>query len=203
MQARCKIHYCNTCKKGFAAWNPDSMKFWPPCVQKQLYRQVYIGRKSALARTLVQRAVREFPMGLAPGHMANEMNERKVADWRTRQCEYESRVSFERQRKQRTLQQTLQAGSTSGTATPWPAFDSALYDGRPLTAAILQTVAGLIMCDRVPRITLKIQHLHGKVWASDDSFKRAMRVRGPAVMDNTLGNEHHQVRKRFFRPVLY
>ena len=78
MQARCKLHYCKTCKKGFAAWNPDSMKFWPPCVQKQLYRQVYIGRKSALARTLVQRAVREFPMGLAPGHMAKEMNERKV-----------------------------------------------------------------------------------------------------------------------------
>ena len=54
MQARCKIHYCNTCKKGFAAWNPDSMKFWPLCVQKQLYRQVCIGRKSMLARTLVQ-----------------------------------------------------------------------------------------------------------------------------------------------------
>ena len=128
--------------------------------------------------------------------MAKELNERKVDAWRVLQAIYESRVSFEAQRRQLTLQESLyvqQHGSRTRNAPQWPAFQSALYAGRKMTAAILQTAIGQYASSRVPRITMKLQHLHGKVWAGDDSFKRCMRVRGPAVMDNTLGNEHHQI----------
>ena len=61
-EARCKIHYCKTCKKQFASWHPDSMKWWPPCVRRRLYNVLHVGRKSALARTIVDRAVREGPL---------------------------------------------------------------------------------------------------------------------------------------------
>ena len=184
-EARCKIHYCKTCKKQFASWHPDSMKWWPPCVRRRLYNVLHVGRKSALARTIVDRAVREGPLGLANGHMASEMNERKVAHWRSLQCEYESWVSFERQRKQRGLAGSL-AGTDTGPAEAFAGFDSRKFDGRWVTKDILQTVVGQFAACRMAGITLRIQHLHGKVWVSDDAFKRSMRVSGPAVMDNTL-----------------
>eukprot|EP01048_Picozoa_sp_COSAG05_P017975 COSAG05_NODE_2550_length_2913_cov_5.862829_1_plen_801_part_00 len=180
-----KIHYCKDCSKRFAAWNPDSMAFWPVCVQRRLHRVIYIGRKSAVVRTLASRAIREAPLGMEMEHLAKEVNERKVAFWRALQAEYESRCSIDLQHPA--------ALSIRGRVQPWPAFDSIQYGGRMLTAAIMRTCVGIHLAKRVKKITLRLQSYGGTVWSSDDAFKRCMRLSGPAVMDNTLGNEHHQI----------
>ena len=63
-----------------------------------------------------------------------------------------------------------------------------------MTASIVRTCVGKHAASKMRRITLKVQSLGGKIWSSDDAFKRAMRIRNAqAVMDHTLGNEHKQI----------
>jgi hypothetical protein len=47
------------------------------------------------------------------------------------------------------------------------------------------------------RITLKVQSLGGPIWASDDAFKRAMRIRDrQAVMDVSIANRRSRRREK-------
>ena len=152
--------------------------------------------------------IREAPVGAEPGHLAKEITERKVKQWRRQQVIYSSFIVFEKQNP------NARSDLTSNQADPWPEFESAKYDGRPMTAAIVQTVIGqtaakqmkvrfrspssLVACRVLTEwlrclqfITLRVQTVHGKALASDDAFKRAAKVHGNVVtMDHTLGTEH-------------
>ena len=63
---------------------------------------------------------------------------------------------------------------------PWPGFFSDIWGGRTMSPTIVQTFVGTLAAARMKKITLKIQSIGGKIWVSDDAFKRCMRVQGPA-----------------------
>ena len=196
-EARATMHKCTQCNKTFAAWNPDSMKWWPISVQQQLKEHVFIGRKSAVARTLKERAVREAKSGMEMGHLASVYNDWQVQHYREKQLRYESEFAYNLAHPTAVnyFQVHGQQGPV-GKCPPWPAFQSEEWRGRLLTAAIMRTIVGTVAAARMIRITLKVQGVSGDIWASDDSFKRASRVFGPAVMDHTLGTVSPQAVSR-------
>ena len=65
------------------------------------------------------------------------------------------------------------------TCEPWPGFFSNMFGGQKMSPTIVQTFVGTLAAARMKKITLKIQSIGGKIWVSDDAFKRCMRVNGP------------------------
>jgi hypothetical protein len=123
-----RVHQCKDCHCTFRSWNPDSMKHWPLFVRHRLDGEIHFGRKSALERSLAQRALREAPLGLEMEHFAEEVNERKVLHWRRMQTIYESWLVFNAQHP--TAATMIQQQEE---VQEWPAFDSDDFGGRMLT----------------------------------------------------------------------
>jgi hypothetical protein len=181
------VHFCKQCARSFVSWNPDSMKHWPGFVQSRLKRDIHFGRKVAVVRTLADRWEREGPFGAEMGHFAKEKNEREIKTWRRLQAEWSSHKVFDAEHP------TAVAMTQPATPEAWPAFDSPEYGGKLLAGPMIRTVVGQLGAAQMYRITLRVQACGGKVWMSDDAFKRCGRVSGPAIMDHTLGNEHTQI----------
>ena len=83
LDCRGTVHHCKDCNKRFVSWNPDSMRWYPVMIQYRYAREIWFGRKTAIAFSMVQRALRDCPRGLQLDSFAAEYNERQVRRWRS------------------------------------------------------------------------------------------------------------------------
>ena len=105
--------------------------------------------------------------------------------WRHQQTEFSSWVVYHHQHPN--------ARSFRGNHAAWPAYDGADWGGRLLTGAMLRLCVGQLAATGMHRITLRLQSLDGQMICSDDAFKFGKRVKGPALMVHTVGNENHEI----------